>query len=372
MLALLLTVSAAFQAPEVEKAVVPIAAIIANPDKYQGQTVIVFGSCFHFKPVGGRDHRLGFVEDNGVVAVAPLDLASSQLATTTLGRYVGKTSTVSLIIEAKCLGKPDKVVVFENARILMLSKDLKDALEVGQRVIVEVLADAIESPNKRPMPVADGNKPLVPVPDKETIAKFLTAYLKTPYADRGKYVTDTAEFEKVQERYYKGTPMADDLEVVVTSVKIGPKADYLTVVSRITGTVLGQKRDLGGSSYLLNTKQGLKFDWSANVGYNPVGFKAWAAGTETTYTVRAEAKLDDYYNYHYGRAKGTHYSVSLSDRLGEFSFHGYVTKDSALGKKLFEILKDGQEHRVTLTIERTGRETSVVGIMELVSETWVK
>lgn len=219
---------------------------------------------------------------------------------------------------------------------------------------------------------ADDKKP--PAPDKQAIAEFLTAYQKTPFPERGKYVTHPKEFEKLQETHYKDRRIADEVQTTVTSAKAGPKADYLTVVARHKITLDGKKGTVVFDYYLVNTKKGLKIDWMATIGYNPVGFKAWAAGTDHTLTVRAEAELSDYYNYHYGDAQDTHYSVKFVENYVNRSdrFHGYVSKDSDLGKNLFEIVKDGQRHKLTVSVERTGRETSVVGIKQLVSETWVK
>ena len=210
--------------------------------------------------------------------------------------------------------------------------------------------------------------------DKEAVEKFLTAYYKTPYADRGKYVLDPEEFEKVQETFYKGKLIPDDLQTVVSSVRAGPRADYLTAVASFNYTMAGKKQAETKETYLVDSKNGLKVDWAANAGYNPVGFKAWAAGTDDTFTLRVEAELSDLYSSQYEGAQKTHYSVSFSGNYGDRhdSFWGYVLKKSELGEKLFEILKDGHTHKLIVTIERTGSESDVVGIKKLVSETWVK
>jgi hypothetical protein len=152
-------------------------------------------------------------------------------------------------------------------------------------------------------------------PDKEVIAKFLMAYYNTPFADRGKYVLDPEEFEKGQETYYKGQPIIDEVQTVVSSVKAGPKADYLTVVERYSYTSNGKKVAGANKMYLVNTKNGLKVDWAANTGYNPVGFMAWAAGTDDTLTLRVTARLSDWYYYRYSQAQATHYSVEFRSVL---------------------------------------------------------
>ncbi len=202
----------------------------------------------------------------------------------------------------------------------------------------------------------------------------MTAYLKTPFADRGRYLTDPEEFEKVQETYYKGQSIPDEAHVTVTSVKRGPKADYLTVVARFKISSDGETNTAVWDYYVLVSKDGLKYDWAASTGFNAVPFTTWAVGTDDTLTLRVQAELDDYYNCQYSEAKKTHYSISFEANSGNrsASIHGYVTKGSDLGKKLFDIVKDGQKNKLTVTDERTGKEASFVGIKQLVSETWVK
>ena len=214
--------------------------------------------------------------------------------------------------------------------------------------------------SKRPEQPPEQGKRTGAVPDKGAIAKFLTAYYKTSFADRGRYVLDPKEFENLQETYYKGARalIPDEIQTAVSSAKAGPKPDYLTVVATFNYTLGGNKATEVQEVYLVDTKDGLKFDWTANVGYNPTGFNAWAAGTDHTLTLRVEAKLTDFYNYHYSEARETHYSLSLQNKYGDRwdFFYGYVSKDSDLGRKLFEVVKDGQGHRLIVTVERTGRE----------------
>jgi len=141
--------------------------------------------------------------------------------------------------------------------------------------------------------------------DKDGIAKFLTAYQKTPFADRTTYVLDPVEFEKVQGTFYKGAaPPPDEVRTVITSVKPGPKADYLTVMARYDVISNGKPATVEREQYLVNTRDGPKVDWAANTGYNPAGFAAWAAGTDRELTLRVWAALSGYYKYQYEAAQG--------------------------------------------------------------------
>ncbi len=132
-----------------------------------------------------------------------------------------------------------------------------------------------------------------PLPNEEVVTKFLTEYNNTPPAKRLKFAMDPDVYEKGQERQYKGQPNVKDQKTVVTSIKKGPKADYLTVEADMSGLLNGREISASTSWYLVNTKDGLKIDWGANHGYNPVVYKAWAAGEDEKLTVRIVAKLDE-------------------------------------------------------------------------------
>ena len=89
--------------------------------------------------------------------------------------------------------------------------------------------------------------------------------------------------------------------------------------------------------------------------------------------MRVEAVLDDYYGAYSDFAETTHYSI----RFGLVGW-GYVRKDSRLGKRLFNILKDGDEHKLVLSIHYLSNHPNKHGIIEdgliiddLVSEDWI-
>jgi hypothetical protein len=69
-------------------------------------------------------------------------------------------------------------------------------------------------------------------------------------------------------------------------------------------------------------------------------------------TVRCELK--NYYNWAYERTAASHYSVSLKGERPFKSGHAWVPKNSNVGKQVFEVLKDGHEHRLTLRLVLAG------------------
>ena len=212
------------------------------------------------------------------------------------------------------------------------------------------------------------------LPDKDAMHKLITEYHKTPFADRGKFVAEPEVFGKLQEAYYNGKSLNLDFKSTITSIKQGAKTNQFTVVAQHTIKEGNASVNENNVYNMITTKEGIKIDWCANTGYNEVGLKAWAAGDDKQITLRVEAKLDDFYNYQYKNSKATHYSIGVVERYQDRSplFWGYVLKDSPTGKRIYEILKDGDSHEMTIMFERTGEKTIILGISKLVSESWAK
>ena len=89
---------------------------------------------------------------------------------------------------------------------------------------------------------------------------------------------------------------------------------------------------------------------------------------------RVVGQLSTYYNYDYGSAERTHFSISLSFPDGE-SLHGYVPRDSTDGQALYEVLKDGEYHRLILLLRyphdsKNSGGGSVTEIFRFVQREW--
>jgi hypothetical protein len=70
--------------------------------------------------------------------------------------------------------------------------------------------------------------------------------------------------------------------------------------------------------------------------------------------ITLDCKLDNYYNFAYRGAAATHYSVSLSQASPSKFGHAWMPKDCEAGRAVFEVLKDGREHRLTLAVALRG------------------
>jgi hypothetical protein len=69
---------------------------------------------------------------------------------------------------------------------------------------------------------------------------------------------------------------------------------------------------------------------------------------------RLKGKLSDFYNWAYRGTSDSFWSVALTDTETFASATGYIAKDSPDGKQLFEVLKDGREHRLSLYLSASG------------------
>lgn len=127
--------------------------------------------------------------------------------------------------------------------------------------------------------------------------------------------------------------------------------------------------------YLLKTKNGYKIDWESSTGYNKISAAEFIA-TKLIEPVRVRvlAQLTDYYNYEFGRAQDEMYSVALVDN-DQFRYgHGYVSKTTESGKKIFKALKNGAFHYMVFDIKslEDARDGSHFLIHDVVSvDSWL-
>lgn len=128
--------------------------------------------------------------------------------------------------------------------------------------------------------------------------------------------------------------------------------------------------------YCKKTSSGFRIDWMASTGFNTVSLKTFKANLSTQPTeLRVKASIGSYYNYNYRDAKNSHWNVSIED-IDYNSIAGcYISKSSAEGKKLYEILKDGKSHAliIELKIDSSGDNSGNIAIItKLVKEGWSK
>jgi hypothetical protein len=71
--------------------------------------------------------------------------------------------------------------------------------------------------------------------------------------------------------------------------------------------------------------------------------------------VQVNCRLATYYNYSFSRCAETHYSFGVEARSPSFTrAYVFAPKDSEHGRRLYELLKNGSTHTMTLRIQRLG------------------
>lgn len=127
--------------------------------------------------------------------------------------------------------------------------------------------------------------------------------------------------------------------------------------------------------YLENTTSGPKIDWFATTGMNNPGIMALKANPpKNAVDIRVECQLSDYYNYDKRGKDKLEYSVEIIDVNSKDRFHGYIPKDSDEGRKIFDVLKDGQPHKLLLSVRLSEyfSNTSICDILYLEAIGWKK
>ena len=113
-------------------------------------------------------------------------------------------------------------------------------------------------------------------------------------------------------------------------------------------------------------------DWEASCGYNDVSLAEYKVKKSPSVEVRVTARIENqnYYNY-YGKESQYICFYLRDDTPGVY---GYVLRNSAAGKKMYELLSDGEAHEiiVQLTPDRSEDESGDTNVItKLISESWL-
>jgi len=199
-----------------------------------------------------------------------------------------------------------------------------------------------------------------------SLQQLVQSYIKAAFRERYKYVYDGIKLKDEMAKYYSALPV----RATIDSVTIDDIKQVKDGASIVTATVKGPQFGQRVKCYVKKAGGQWLVDWPATVGLNSITLKTFRATVPNERsTLRVIAEFDDYYNFQYGDAKLTHFSISLSDNRGD-SIHGYVGKESKIGKELHELLQDGSKHEITVAVQCTGTEGSVVEIVSLRSKNW--
>ncbi len=123
--------------------------------------------------------------------------------------------------------------------------------------------------------------------------------------------------------------------------------------------------------YVKRTPDGYKINWQASLGINEMSWNAYKAQRPTVpIEFRVQATLGNYYNYEFINAQHYWWSIDLENFL-----YRYVKKDSESGRRMYELLKDGEGHNLIVKIRflpNGDPSGNVVLIEDLISDSWLK
>lgn len=178
------------------------------------------------------------------------------------------------------------------------------------------------------------------------------------WQDRLEYVLDSSNVKPLMEKYYEKTDFSEpmqikNIKVVPNNIK-APLPDSIIAMSAtmVYKNALGTEVHNETTYYVIKTKNGFKIDWPSSVGYNLISLDVYKASKPPdVVTFRVICSLSDYYNYGYRNSREQYYSIECTTDLSHLSIYCYVLKNSDEGRKLFDILKDGYAHRMTLAVK---------------------
>ena len=203
----------------------------------------------------------------------------------------------------------------------------------------------------------------IPETQQDSIKMIIQQYFSAPdWSSRLAYVLNPEKVRPMMEAYYSDgykpyTAKTSDIYVKGNNIREG---EMVTAIISSSRTV-----------YLKKTSGTFKIDWEATAGYNPVSlttFKAMLSATPEKF--RVYATLGSYYNFDYSEAQRTHWNVSIEDNSSENIDACYVSKTSAAGTTIYNILKDGKKHQMILEIKIDDPKGRTAIINRFISEGW--
>lgn len=182
----------------------------------------------------------------------------------------------------------------------------------------------------------------------KTPEQVVENYLKAKdWQERLKYVLEPDRVKPVMEKRYSTNYTPPD------KIKVNPvkpiKDQWFEVEAILNGDRI--------SYYLQKTENGYKIDWESSVGYNaPMTVAAFKAQRpKEPMKFRVIGNLSNSYPYIpweiRREAEKNLWSVGLRDGDGNSIAYGYIEKESDDGKRLYELLKDGEKHKFTAIIK---------------------
>jgi|GEM_PF-2430863 len=214
-----------------------------------------------------------------------------------------------------------------------------------------------------------------PIPSKAEIEALVDEFEHTPFDGRARFVLDEQLYRDEFVTCYMDadeTQIAGYLKSSVLSVKRAGKPQHFIAAVRRRFEE-GFARTPVKTMYFVETKNGLKLDWGATTGFNPVSFAGWRAGGGDSITLRVNAQLGDFVTPAYSNARFSLVIIGCEEEFGDIEgyFTGYAGKGTDIGIQVFELLKDGQKHQLTLKLKNSNWDNAIAASIDaVVSDSW--
>lgn len=176
---------------------------------------------------------------------------------------------------------------------------------------------------------------------KDSIIYLIQSYLASENLEkRLNFVLHPEIVKSKMQKHYSG---------FYRQIKIKKENIFLQEYDLIDNNLIKVNIDGSNIFYVKKIKNEFKIDWEASIGFNTISLRTFRAnlGNEPT-EFRVYASISNYYNYNYKNSQSNYWSVEISNDENIF---GYVAKNSAEGKKIYEILKDGKIHQLILEVK---------------------
>lgn len=202
--------------------------------------------------------------------------------------------------------------------------------------------------------------------DVPEIEDFLKTYLNTPYSERYRFTTTGQPIADTMARYYSAS-----MPVVITKATVSSKKHISEKHWKVAARIHTLHGHANRNFFLRINDHSIKLEWEASVGLWSVPVKTYLAlGSDEDVLARVKAELDNSYYGEFSDKEHLFQSVALWTMTNE-RLYGYVRRGSVLYDDIMEMLDDGNEHELTLTIRHPTRETDNALIVDLLSKSWI-
>ena len=191
------------------------------------------------------------------------------------------------------------------------------------------------------------------------------------WQERYAVVLQRATTRSQMESHYRSIPLNDNKVWDIVRIDGEKEVDvgkYIRLVAWYGST---QDRQTPHLYYVKRTPDGYRIDWEASLQDNPMTWKAYMAQRPLSPMIfRVAASLATYYNYEFRNAQPGYFSIKLDPSV---FLYGYVKRGSKSGKRMYEILKDGEMHHLIVKIRYLSdrSDNGTVLIDTLISESWI-